>query len=244
MKVDAAQRDADARPDFGPDLGPDFGHVRTWIFDLDNTLYPAHCDLFAQIDVRMARYVARLFGVEMDEARRLQKELYRLHGTTLNGLMKTHDIEPEDYLAFVHDIDLAVLAPDPRMASGLARLPGQRFVFTNGCRNHAARVLEKLSLSHLFDAIWDIRTIQYQPKPDARAYVHALALSGAQGAAAAMFDDIARNLVEAHALGLKTVWVRNGSDWSKQGPGHPVAEARHIHYETDDLAQFLHSIRV
>jgi len=222
----------------------DFRHVRAWIFDLDNTLYPAHCDLFAQIDVRMTDYVGRFLGVDPVEAKRLQKEHYRIHGTTLTGLMKLHDLDPEDYLAFVHDIDLATLAPDALLSDALARLPGKRFVFTNGCRNHAARVLERLGLSHLFDAIWDIRAIDYRPKPDAHAYRQVLAKSGALACASAMFDDIARNLVEAHALGLTTVWLKNGSPWSSQGPLHPVAEPGHIDYETDDLAAFLHSIRV
>lgn len=240
MQANGAEREAGARPDFEPD----FRSIRTWIFDLDNTLYPARCDLFSQIDARMTAYVAKLLGVDAQEARRLQKELYRLHGTTLNGLMTVHGIAPEPYLDFVHDIDLSALQPDAELARGLARLPGKRFVFTNGCRNHAARVLERLALSHLFEEIWDIRAIAFHPKPDARAYAKMQALSGAQGAAAAMFDDIARNLVEAHALGLTTVWLRNGSDWSKQGPAHPVAEPRHIHYETEDLAAFLHAIRV
>jgi len=222
----------------------DFRHVRAWIFDLDNTLYPAHCDLFAQIDVRMTDYVGRFLGVDPVEAKRLQKEHYRIHGTTLTGLMKLHDLDPEDYLAFVHDIDLATLAPDALLSDALARLPGKRFVFTNGCRNHAARVLERLGLSHLFDAIWDIRAVDYRPKPDANAYRQVLAKSGALACASAMFDDIARNLVEAHALGLTTVWLKNGSPWSSQGPLHPVAEPGHIDYETDDLAAFLHSIRV
>ena len=227
----------------GPDAG-DFRHVRAWIFDLDNTLYPARCDLFAQISARMTDYVGRLLGVGPQEALRLQKEHYRVHGTTLNGLMKLHDVEPEDYLAFVHDIDLAALAPDAQLSRGLERLPGRRFVFTNGCRNHAARVLERLELTHLFDAIWDIRAIDYCPKPEAEAYRTVLAKSGVLASEAAMFDDIARNLVEAHALGLTTVWLKNGSPWSSQGPLYPVAQSEHIDYETDDLAAFLHSIRV
>jgi len=222
----------------------DFRHVRAWIFDLDNTLYPARCDLFGQISARMTDYVGRLLGIGPEEALRLQKEHYRVHGTTLNGLMKSHDLDPEDYLAFVHDIDLAALVPDAELSRALTRLPGRRFVFTNGCRNHAARVLERLEIAHLFDAIWDIRTIGYRPKPEAVAYRTVLASSGVLASEAAMFDDIARNLVEAHALGLTTVWLKNGSPWSSQGPLHPVAEPEHIDYETDDLAAFLHSIRV
>jgi putative hydrolase of the HAD superfamily len=223
---------------------PDLRHVRAWIFDLDNTLYPASCDLFGQIDARMTDYIGRLLGVDPVEAKRLQKDHYRVHGTTLTGLMKLNHVDPEDYLAFVHDIDLAGLVPDAQLSQGLARLPGRRFVFTNGCRNHAARVLTRLGLSHLFEAIWDIRAIDYRPKPDAHAYRQVLAKSGVLACESAMFDDIARNLVEAHAMGLTTVWLKNGSPWSSQGPLHPVAERGHIDYETDDLSAFLQSIRV
>ncbi|HEY2032610.1 MAG TPA: pyrimidine 5'-nucleotidase [Rhizomicrobium sp.] len=223
---------------------PDFRHVRTWVFDLDNTLYPSSCDLFGQIDAKMSAYMQNLLKLPPDEARRLQKAYYHEHGTTLNGLMKVHHIDAEDYLAFVHDIDLSVLTPDPALCAALLRLPGRKFVFTNGCVNHADRVLHKLDLTGQFEEIWDIRTIGFQPKPDAAAYRTVLARAGSDGRQAAMFEDIARNLVEAKALGMTTVWLKNGSDWSKQGPTLPVAQPHHIDYETDDLAAFLQSIRV
>jgi putative hydrolase of the HAD superfamily len=223
---------------------PDFRHIRNWIFDLDNTLYPSSCDLFSQISQRMTLYVHRLLEIPMDEARVLQKTYYEDHGTTLNGLMKVHHVDAEDYLAFVHDIDLGALSPDPDLAAVVAGLPGRKFVFTNGCTNHAGRVLARLGLDSHFDAVWDIRTIGFTPKPDATAYRTVLAHAGSNGAAAAMFEDIARNLVEAHELGMTTVWLKNGSEWSDQGPSHPVAHPHHIDYETDDLTGFLLSIRV
>jgi putative hydrolase of the HAD superfamily len=223
---------------------PDFRHIRNWIFDLDNTLYPSSCDLFAQISQRMTVYVHRLLDMPMEEARILQKAYYHDHGTTLNGLMKVHHVDAEDYLAFVHDIDLAALSPDPELAAIIAGLPGRKFVFTNGCVNHAGRVLARLGLNGHFDAVWDIRTIGFTPKPDIAAYRTVLAQAGSNGADAAMFEDIARNLVEAHQLGMTTVWLRNGSEWSDQGPSHPVAQPHHIDYETDDLTRFLLSIRV
>src|SRR6185312_15103691 len=129
-----------------PDLTPDFSHVRDWIFDLDNTLYRADNGIFAQIDANMTRYVAKLLGMERDGARAVQKQLYRDHGTTLAGLIAVHKIDPEPYLDFVHDIDLTALLPDPALRLALTRLPGRRFVFTNGCRNHARRILERLAL--------------------------------------------------------------------------------------------------
>jgi putative hydrolase of the HAD superfamily len=232
---------AASRPE---DTGPDFRHVESWIFDLDNTLYPAKTDLFAQIDARMSEFVAGRLGVGLDDARTIQKTYYREHGTTLNGLMRIDGVDPEAYLAFVHDIDLSPLLRDPRLESAVAQLPGKRFIFTNGCRHHAARVLDRLALSHLFDDIWDIRTIEFHPKPDARAYGTVLARAGTPANRAAMFEDAARNLVPAHSLGMTTVWLRNGSVWSKQGPEHPVAAPEHIHHETEDLPQFLHEIRI
>jgi putative hydrolase of the HAD superfamily len=227
-----------------PRTGPDFRHVGAWIFDLDNTLYPADSDLFVQVDARMTAFVQDLLGLDFESARAVQKAYYRDHGTTLNGLMKINGIDPEDFLASVHDVDLSVLEPNPALASALALLPGKRFIFTNGCRNHAERVLTRLRLGSLFDEIWDIRTIGYRPKPDERSYRAVLAKSGVATEKSAMFEDVARNLVPAHALGWTTVWLRNGSAWSKQGPEYPIIEPEHIHHVIENLPQFLHSIRI
>ena len=223
---------------------PDFRHVDAWIFDLDNTLYPADCGLFAQIDRRMTAFVSEYLGVPPDEARAIQKAYYREHGTTLNGLMHLHGVDPETYLDYVHDIDLSLLAGDDHLDAALFRLDGRRFVFTNGCRKHAARVLERLKLTKYFDDIWDIRSIGFRPKPDPSAYDAVLSLAGVEPSRAAMFEDAARNLVPAHALGMTTVWLRNGSEWSKQGPSFPVASDAHIDHEIEDLAAFLRSIRI
>jgi putative hydrolase of the HAD superfamily len=235
MSHDAAVKSQDA--------APDFRHVDTWIFDLDNTLYPASSDLFEQIDAKMTAYVQKLAGLGWDDARALQKTYYRDHGTTLNGLMRNHGVDPDEFLGFVHDIDVAVLIPDVDLKAAIVRLPGRRYIFTNGCRDHAARVLKQLELETLFDAIWDIRAIDYRPKPDPQGYRRMLDDHGVAPARAAMFEDSARNLVPAHDLGITTVWLKNGSVWSKQGPEHPKPEPKHIHYEIEDLARFLHTIR-
>ncbi len=224
--------------------GPDFRHVDTWIFDLDNTLYRADSDLFALIDARMSAYVANLLGVTTEEARKIQKDYYRDYGTTLSGLIHVHGIDPETFLSDVHDIDLIQLEPDPVLNSAIARLPGRRFVFTNGCRNYAQRVLERVGLADAMADIWDIRTIAFQPKPESAAYERVLTDAGIAPSHAAMFEDVARNLVPAHALGMTTVWINNGSVWSRQGPEHPVAQPHHIDYETTDLSAFLSTIRI
>jgi putative hydrolase of the HAD superfamily len=222
--------------------GPDFRHVESWIFDLDNTLYRADNGIFAQIESRMTDYVERLLALPREAARALQKDLYRKYGTTLCGLMREHDADPEDYLHFVHDIDLSSLAPDAGLAAALERLPGRRFVFTNGCRDHAARILARLGMAHLFDGVWDIRTMGFVPKPEARAYASAVAADGVVPGRAAMFDDIARNLVPARAMGMTTVWLKSDSPWGKQGPLMDVASGD-IDHETENLADFLQSIR-
>ena len=221
-----------------------FSHVRDWIFDLDNTLYRADNGIFAQIDGRMTQFVAKLLGMEHGAARQIQKQLYRDHGTTLAGLVAVHGIDPEPYLAFVHDIDLSELHPDPALIAALTRLPGRRFVFTNGCRNHAMRILERLALADMFDQVWDIRTIGFIPKPAQAAYDAVVQAGGVTPARAAMFDDIARNLVVPHELGMTTVWLDGQSDWSRQGPEFPVASKAHIDHETRDLCSFLNSIGI
>ena len=223
---------------------PDFRHVNVWVFDLDNTLYPADSRLFDQIERRMTLFVQQYLGLDCDEARRVQKTYYREHGTTLGGLMRVHGLDPETYLAFVHDIDLAGLEADARLVDAVSNLPGRRFVFTNGCRHHAARVLERLALSRLFEDFWDIRTIAFCPKPDPDSYRGVLARANAVPSRTAFFDDLPRNLVPAHTLGCTTVLVRNDYPWSKQGPEQPDVQSDHIHYETRDLCGFLEEIRV
>lgn len=222
---------------------PDFRHVRCWIFDLDNTLYRADSDLFAQIDRRMQAFVMRFLKVDADQARRIQKAYYRDHGTTLSGLIKLHDADPEEFLAEVHDIDLAAIDMDTALIEAIAGLPGRRFVYTNGCRHHAERVLIRTGLTDFFEDIWDIRTTGFTPKPLTQSYERILAHSGVNPREAAMFEDISRNLVPAHALGMTTVWVKNDSHWSSQGPEFPVARPENIDYETSDLADFLRTIR-
>lgn len=223
--------------------GPDFRHVRDWIFDLDNTLYRADCGVFARIEARMTDFVAAALVLERGEARAVQKTLYRQYGTTLNGMMQLHGTDPEDYLAFVHDIDLGDLVADPGLRFALERLPGRRYVFTNGCRHHAGRILARLRMEDLFEAVWDIRAIGFLPKPDLRGYEQVIATAAIDPARAAMFDDVALNLVPARALGMTTVWLKTALDGT--GPDLQSAAATpHIDFETGDLAAFLNSIRI
>ncbi|MBU6298103.1 MAG: pyrimidine 5'-nucleotidase [Alphaproteobacteria bacterium] len=223
---------------------PDFRHVHTWLFDLDNTLYPADSNLFAQIDERMTDYITRHLAMSAEEAWRLQHSYYREYGSTLSGLIRLNGVDPEAFLAYVHDIDLSAITPDETLITAIDRLPGRRFVFTNGCRHHAKRVLDRLGLAEAVDKIWDIRALGFTPKPQTEAYHRVVTAGDFDPKGAAMFEDMARNLMPAYAMGMTTVWINNGSQWSQQGPEYPLIARRHIHHEIDDLAEFLHAIRI
>jgi putative hydrolase of the HAD superfamily len=223
---------------------PDFRHIDTWIFDLDNTLYPAGGDIFAQVDARMTLFIMRLLSLPAHKAKALQHAYYRGYGTTLSGLMAIQHIDPDEFLAYVHDIDLCGLTPDPRLQQALERLPGRRFVFTNGSYEHAERILRRLNLSDSIEDIWDIRKSHYTPKPAAKAYKRLIEKEHIDPQSSAFFEDLARNLVPAHALGMTTVWLNTGASWGGVDPGFSSAARTHITHETGDLAGFLLSIGI
>ena len=207
--------------------------INAWIFDLDNTLYPASANLFAQIDARMGAYIQDLLGVDPVEAHRVQKHLFHTHGMTLPGLMALHDVDPHHFLEVVHDVDVDVVTPHPELAALIARLPGRKFVFTNADASYAARVLARLGLSDSFDALHDIHALAYVPKPQTPAYASLCAAHGIEPHRAVFVEDMARNLVPAKAIGMTTVWIDNGSE---QGPG----DARdHIDYTIPDVGSWL-----
>ncbi|WP_265499138.1 pyrimidine 5'-nucleotidase [Paracoccus beibuensis] len=214
----------------------DFSHVRIWIFDLDNTLYPPEAQLFAQIETRMTAWMMRLLDVPQDHANRLRAEYWRLHGTTLAGLMAEHAIDPQAYLADVHDIDFSVLDPAPDLARAIAALPGRRIVHTNGDAAYARRVLAARGLENLFEAVYGIEETGFQPKPAAEAFARVIAAAGIDPRQAAFFEDDPRNLQVPHDLGMRTVLVgsgRHGPDALQGDPGP------HVHHRTDDLTAFL-----
>ncbi len=212
-------------------------HIDTWIFDLDNTLYPASSSLFPQIDARMGQFIQRLLGVDPVEATRIQKDFYHSHGMTLPGLMAEHGVDPHDFLGFVHDVDVDVVAPHPELGAMIARLPGRKLVFTNADAPYASRVLARLGLSDSFEALHDIHALGYVPKPQAPAYAHLCAAHGIDPSRALFVEDMARNLVPAKAIGMTTVWIDNGSE---QGPPKdPGVAAEHIDFTAHDTASFL-----
>jgi len=217
---------------YDPALHPD--KRDTWVFDLDNTLYPAECDLFSQIDRNIGAYVAKLLNLPADEARKVQKGYLLEHGTTLKGLMVNYDIDPHHYLAEVHDIDFSPIQPDARLKEAIARLPGRKLVFTNADRPYAHEVLERLGLADMMDGVFDIHDADLHPKPVIETYHRFLGDHGVDPARAVMFEDMARNLVPAHALGMGTVWIDTGSPWSRADHDPTL-----IHAETTGLADWL-----
>lgn len=222
-----------------------FERTSEWIFDLDNTLYPAECNLFAQVDQKMAEFIARYLGVPFAYARHLQKAYYRQFGTTLAGMMTVHKMEPSAFLDYVHDIDLTPVPEHPELRAAIERLPGRKLIFTAGSHRHAERVAGKLGILDLFEDIIDIVDAGFIPKEKAEAYHRLLASHGVKPAEAAMFEDMPHNLEAPHMLGMTTVLVHSSYI------DHPVqlkirewtTPPDHIHHMTENLAGFLGTVR-
>lgn len=210
----------------------DFTHVTTWVFDLDNTLYPPHMRLFDQIEVKMTDWVMRALQVDRARADHLRAYYWQTYGTTLAGLMREHDVDPGPYLNEVHDIDFSVLVPDPDLARSIADLPGRKIIYTNACAPYAEKVLAARGLAGLFDAIYGVEHAEFHPKPDAQAFATVFGKDRLDPTRAAMFEDDSRNLAVPHALGMRTVHVAPAPESSA-----------HIQHHTDDLAAFLSRLK-
>jgi putative hydrolase of the HAD superfamily len=208
--------------------------AETWIFDLDNTLYPASCNLFAQVDKHIGEFIARLLKVDADEAYRIQKQYFRDYGTSLRGLMLHHQVEPHLFLEFVHAIDVSPVQPSPVLEQALGRLPGRKIVFTNGSAKHAENVMARLGVSHRFDAIFDIVAADYFPKPEPFVYDRLVRRHWIDPKRAVMVEDLAKNLLPAHDMGMTTVLVRTDEEWARDG-----IDGAHVHHVTDDLVAWL-----
>ena len=221
-----------------------FGHVETWVFDLDNTLYPHHLNLWQQVDDRIRAYVSDFLKVSKDEAFRLQKDYYKRYGTTMRGMMAEHGMKPDDYLDFVHKIDHSPLTPNPTLGDALERLPGRKLILTNGTRKHADAVMKKLEIDHHFEDVFDIAAADLDPKPMPQVYKRFLSRHDVDPVKTAMFEDLSRNLEVPHTLGMTTVLVvPEGQrevfreDWELEG-----RDALHVDHVTDDLTGFLQRI--
>jgi putative hydrolase of the HAD superfamily len=222
----------------------DFARVETWVFDLDNTLYPHHLNLWHQVDERIRDFIAAYLKVAHEDAFRIQKDFYKRYGTTMRGLMAEHGLKPDEFLDYVHKIDHSPLLPNPALGAALERLPGRKLILTNGTRQHADAVMRRLEIHGHFEDVFDIVAAELEPKPFPQTYDRFLARHGVEPRRAVMFEDLARNLEVPHALGMITVLVvpektrevfREG--WELEG-----REAAHVDHVTDDLVGFLQRV--
>jgi putative hydrolase of the HAD superfamily len=220
-------------------------HVDTWVFDLDNTLYPADCDLWPKIDQRITLYLSHLFGLDGMSSRALQKYYYQRYGTTLRGLMEEHGIGPDDFLDFTHDIDRSSLLPDLALASAITALPGRKLILTNGSREHAVRTALALGLEAMFEDIFDIADADFVPKPAAATYERFFERHAVDPVRAVMFEDLAINLIFPHKRGMTTVLVVPKPGQMDHREAFEIAggaETPYIDFVTNDLARFLKGV--
>jgi putative hydrolase of the HAD superfamily len=221
-----------------------FEHVETWIFDVDNTLYPHNVNLWQQVDERIRDYIADFLKVTHEEAFRLQKDYYKRYGTSMRGMMTEHGMRPDDFLDFVHQIDHSPLEPNPALGDAIEKLPGRKVILTNGTRRHADAVLARLEIERHFQDVFDIIAAELEPKPSPQTYDRFLGALKIEAATAAMFEDLARNLAVPHALGMTTVLVVPEhsrevfrEEWELEG-----RDAPHVDHVTDNLTAFLRAI--
>lgn len=217
--------------------GTPLSEIETWVFDLDNTLYPVTERLLAQIDRHMGAFVARFLNVDAEEARRIQKSYFRRYGLTLRGLMIHHGLDPVRYYDEMTPMDLNEVDPNPALADAIRAMPGRKVIYTNASARHAELVLDRLEMNGVFEGIFDIGAAEYIPKPAVEAYRVLCGKFDIDAGRAAMVDDIARNLEPAWTLGMTTVWMKTGAEWSKGD-----APAEHIHHVTDDLLGWIRDL--
>ena len=211
----------------------------TWIFDLDNTLYSAETGIFDQVDQLMGLFISKHLNLEMTEAKKLQREYFKEHGTTLRGLMDNHNIDPEFFLNEVHKLDYSIIKPDILMKNSLEKLTGRKIIFTNANKSHVDNVLNRLNINNIFDSVYDITDANYYPKPDIRSYKNFVKKYNIDATKTIMFDDIARNLVPASKLGFTTVWI----DIGKENYSDDIKNSKkYLNFETTSLPLWLNSI--
>lgn len=217
-----------------------FSHVDTWVFDLDNTLYPHTSRVWPQVDERITLYVADLFGIDGLSARALQKYFYHKYGTTLRALIEEHDIDPHDFLDFAHDIDHTDIELNASLGDAIKELPGRKLILTNGSRKHAENVAKKIGILDHFEDVFDIAASNFVPKPERRAYESFLDKHGVEPSSSAMFEDIAKNLTVPHELGMTTTLiVPKTVDPFRESFEQEAVKTPDIDYITNDLADFL-----
>ena len=212
-------------------------NIDNWIFDLDNTLYPEDTNLFARVSKRMTLFIQKEFNLKEELARDLQRKMFKQYGTTMRGLMTEYDMDPEVFLHFVHDIDVSDMQVDMELKDLLGKLPGRRFIYTNGSVAHAKNITSQLGIENLFENVFDIVASNFLPKPAPQPYDDMVIKFSADPRRSVMIEDMAKNLRPAADLGMTTVWLRHNKDWSSED-----SEGDHIHYAIDDLKLWLKEI--
>ncbi len=212
-------------------------NIKYWIFDLDNTLYSGDTKVFDQVDKKMSKFISDKLGVSIEEAKKIQKNYFYEYNTTLNGMIKNHKIDADEFLEFVHDVNLDFLKADKPLEKEISNLNGKKFIFTNGSRAHAANVTKRIGIEKLFDGVFDIVESEFIPKPSVEPYKKIIEKYKIDPQCSIFIEDIARNLKPAYDLGMKTVWIKNDEPWAAK-----FSDSDFINYKTDNLANFLKEI--
>ena len=211
--------------------------IKYWLFDLDNTLYSGDTKVFDQVDKKMSKFISEKLHVSLDEAKKIQKNYFHEYNTTLNGMIKNHDIDANEFLEFVHDVDLKFLKEDEPLKKEITNLKGKKIIFTNGSKAHAANVTSRIGIKELFDGVFDIVDSDFYPKPSLKPYKKIIENYKIEPEYCIFFEDIARNLKPAHELGMKTVWIENNEPWAAK-----YSNAEFVNYKTNNLTKFLKEI--
>ena len=213
--------------------------INTWIFDLDNTLYPADSGIFQQVHRLMGEFISNNLNMEISEAKKLQSKYYKQHGTTLRGMMDNHGVDPDYFLDEVHRLDYSIVGPNQLLNDELEKLEGRKIIYTNANEKHVLDVLKRINLSDYFDEIFDIKLANYIPKPEIKPYEQIIELFKIDASSSAMFDDIAKNLVPAKKVGFTPVWIDAGYE---NFSDDIEASKDYLDYETRNLSLFLKDV--
>ena len=211
--------------------------IKYWLFDLDNTLYSGDTKVFDQVDKKMSLFISNKLNVSIEEAKKIQKNYFHEYNTTLNGMIKNHKINAEEFLEFVHDVDLTFLKEDLALQNELTNLVGKKYIFTNGSKAHASNVTKRIGIQNHFDGVFDIVDSDFMPKPSIEPYKKIIQKYGIDPEYCIFIEDIARNLKPAYELGMKTVWIKNDEPWAAE-----FSNENFINYKTNNLSNFLRRI--
>ena len=217
----------------------DLTNIKFWLFDLDNTLYDGATKVFDQVDKKMSKFISDKLNVSLEEARKIQKNYFQEYNTTLNGMIKNHKINANEFLEFVHDINIDFLQKDLALAKEIEKLDGIKIIFTNGSRKHALNVTKRLGIDQLFDDIFDIVDCNFIPKPLIEPYKKLVEKHKIDPKLCVLVEDIARNLKPAYEMGMKTVWIENDEPWASK-----FSDSEFVNYRTNNLSEFLKKINL